>query len=114
GKLTQRFPADALYDHRQKKKTRIAVKPIASRFEVQGLLSRDDRQRIVIRRHAVGVHAGKVKQSQVIPQSTGVVQQMQSRNRVAVIGNFREIFANVVLKGGLAVFFEQENDGRGG
>ena len=42
GKLTQRFPADALYDHRQKKKTRIAVKPIASRFEVQRLLSRDD------------------------------------------------------------------------
>ena len=38
---------------------------------------------------------------------------MQNRNRVAVIGNFREIFANVVLQGELGLFFQQQNTGGG-
>ena len=73
GKITQGFAAHPLDDHRQKKKSRIAVQPFAARLEVQRLLPRNHRQRIVIRRYAVDVYTRQLKQRQVIAQTAGVI-----------------------------------------
>src|ERR1700674_1564266 len=107
--FTQRFAAHALYDDGQQEKSRVAVEPVVSGSKVQRFLPHDERQRVLVRGHAVGVDSRELHEREVIAQSAGVVQQVQDCNFLSIVGEFRNVFPHIIVRGELSLLFKEQN-----
>src|SRR5205823_4984449 len=96
GEFRKRLAADTFHDNRQEKESRVAVKPLAARFEVQILLANNHAECVFVGGDAINVDAGEFKQREIIAKAARVVQQIQECDLVAVIGQFWNVFVNVV------------------
>src|SRR5258708_571971 len=113
GKFRKRLAADALHDNRQKEESRVAVKPLAARFEVQIFLANNHAERVFVGGDAINVDACEFKQCEIIAKAARVVQQIQQRDLVAVIGQFWNVFVNVVVHGECSLLLEKQDAPRG-
>src|SRR5579871_2870586 len=112
-KFRQRFPTDALDDDRKQKISRIAIEIFRAGIEVERFLTGDDSQCILVGGDAVYVDASELEERQIIADSTCVIEQIEDGDFLAVVGEFRDVFADIVVNGELPFLFEQEN-ARGG
>src|SRR4029077_16463709 len=97
----------------KQEKSAVAVTPLRAGNEVERFLARDDGKRVLVRGDAVNIDAGEFEQSQIVAQAAGMVQKMQNRDLVAVVGKFRNVFANIIVNGKLSLFFEKKDAARG-
>src|SRR5208282_673543 len=88
------------------------VEIVAARGKIQLLLAGDDGQGIVVGGDAVGVDSRQIHEGQVVAHAARMVQQVQDGDGLAVIGQLRNVLANVVVHGELALLLEQQ-DARG-
>src|SRR5260221_8003450 len=113
GEFWKRLAADALHDNRQKEESRIAVKPLAARFEVQILLANNHAKCVFVGGDAINVYAGEFKQREIIAKAARVVQQIQQRDLVAILRQLRDVFVNVVVHREFSLLLEKQ-DARAG
>src|SRR5713226_226986 len=113
GEFAQGLAADALDNHGEQEKSGVAVEPVAAGSEIEGLLAGNQRQRVGVSGHAVGINSGKLHQAQVVAQAAGVIQQMQNGNFLAVGRQLGNVLPDVIVDGKFALFLEQENAGGG-
>ena len=113
GEFRKRLAADTLHDNRQKEESRVAVKPLAARLEVQIFLANNHAECVFVVGDAINVDAGEFKQREIIAKAARVIQQIQKRDLVAVIGQFWNVFVNVVVHREFSLLLEKQ-DARGG
>src|SRR2546423_8162726 len=113
GEFAQCFAAYAFHNGGEKEKASIAIKPIAAGREVQRLLPTYESQRVFVCGHAINVNARQLHEREVIAQAAGVIQEVKNRDFLAVVGELRKIFPDVVAYGELPLLL-QEQDARGG
>ncbi len=112
GEVAQRLAANPLHNRRKQEESGVAVQPFAARSKIQRFLPCDQRQSIRVRGHAVDGDARQFHQCQIVPEPTGVIQQLHNSDFSPIIRQFRDVLAYVVIYGKLALLFEQQ-DARG-
>jgi hypothetical protein len=86
GKLPQRLAADPLDDHTQQVVAGVAVQVFVPRREIEFLLSGQHLDHLIIGVKIFVARAGQLHQLDIVPQTTGMMNQASDRDRALVLG----------------------------
>ena len=112
GEFAQRHAADAFDDDGQQREAGVAVHVFFAGLEVQRLLAHDHGHDVVVGDEVLRIApAGQPEQRPLIAKSAGVVQQVTEGDALAEIGQFGNVFVDIVVEGELPLLRKQKDGG---
>jgi hypothetical protein len=109
GEGAQRLPRDALHDQGEQGVGRVRINDLGAGFEVEASLSRQCPEYVGLGVEVVSTPPRQIEDLALLAQAAGVVDQVRDRDRPTVVGNLRQVLADVVIQRQKAVLNEQSD-----